>query len=187
MVDRQMTNDDRTTLAAVLVEMSRQLLAPNGEPFEVVIADAAVAEDQRESRLAVSVGLGRPDLKGALVVMARSAFFRATYPAAQPGQTVSAEDIADWAGEVGNQLLGRLKNQLCQLGLDFSVGVPIVFQGEGLHLRLSDGPNSLRCRLRVHHERVDLFLEVTRTDGAALLATGNRPATASLEGDVVLF
>jgi chemotaxis protein CheX len=182
-----MTNEDRTTLAALIVQMCRELLAANGEPFEIALGEPALTEGN-EPLLTASIGLGRPDLRGALVVVARPALFQATFPAELAGTgQVQEQDLADWAGELSNQLLGRLKNRLCHLGLDFSVGSPIVVHGDRLHLRVGDGPDALGCKLRVRNERMDVYIEVIREDGNALLSAGAHPVTASPEGDTVLF
>jgi chemotaxis protein CheX len=181
-----MTDEDRTTLAALTVQMCRELLAANGEPFELVLTEPALAADQ-QSLLVAAIGLGRPDLRGALVLAGRSALFRATLPTELAGQEVGDADLADWAGEMANQLAGRLKNRLCHVGLDFITGTPTVVKGDHLDLRLGKGPDGLGLKLRVKNERLDVFLEVKREDGNSLLAAGTRPATASPEGDVVLF
>jgi chemotaxis protein CheX len=184
-----MTNNDRDTLAALLVQMCREMLAPSGESFEVVLVDPAPAGTDEQDMLAASVGLGRSRLRGALVVLASPSFFRATYPGEAVRETgVADEDLADWAGELGNQLLGRIKNRLCQLGLEFSVGAPTVVRGGRLRLRPGDGPSRVACRLRVRNERVDLFLEIIAEDGEPLLTASAAPApTTSTEGDTLLF
>jgi chemotaxis protein CheX len=181
-----MTNDDRTTLAALLVQMCRELLAGAGEPFEVMLG-APPLTSSGEQLLAASIGLGRPDLRGAMVLVGPPALFEATFPAELAVSTPQTQDLADWAGEMTNQLLGRLKNRLSPLGLDFSVGSPIVLHGDHLHLRLHDGPDSIGCRLRVRHQRLDVYIEVTREDGNPLLAAGAHPVSSAPEGDTVLF
>src|SRR5688572_5553442 len=99
--------------------MSREQFAPEAGQGEVV--EAGGGTDDRET-LAASVGLGRPQIRGALMVVAAAGFFRATYPRELGDEKVGDSHLADWAGELANQLLGRVKNRLCQRGLDFSIG-----------------------------------------------------------------
>jgi chemotaxis protein CheX len=180
-----MTNDDRATLDALLAEMCREMLAPNGEPFEIVLTDPALTPEP--SMLATSIGLVGPDVKGVLVMITLPGFLRATYPPELSALPAGDDDLADWAGELANQLLGRLKNRLCTLGLDFNQSMPTVVRGDRLKLWVDDRPNSLGCRMRIRNERVDFYLEAIRPDGAALLAAGPRPTTASREGQGFLF
>jgi chemotaxis protein CheX len=182
-----MNEEDRATLAALVVEIFRKTLAPEGEPFEVVIMEPATSAEP-ESTIVASVGLAAPEMKGALAVVAPLSFFRATYPTSLSAGTATSEDLADWAGELTNQLLGRLKNRLAQLGLNFSIGAPVVIKGDHLRLRFRNGPSCVGCKLSVRNERVDVFLEAARESGGALLvARSGAAVSASAEGDALLF
>jgi chemotaxis protein CheX len=181
-----MNEDDRATLAAVVVEIFRRTLAPRDEPFEVVLVDADGVDPA--STIVASVGLADPDMKGALAVVAPLSFFRETYPLEPSTSAVTDEDLADWAGELTNQLLGRLKNRLAQLGLNFSIGAPVVIKGDHLRVRFRNGPICVGCKLKVRNERVDVFLEANRESGGALLVSRSSAAvSASSEGEALLF
>jgi CheY-specific phosphatase CheX len=181
-----MNEEDRATLAALVVELCRQTLAPGGEPFEVVIVDPAPAVDP-ESTVVASVGLADPDMKGALAVVAPLSFLRATYPIQESAATANNEDLADWAGELTNQLLGRLKNRLAPFGLNFSIGSPVVIKGAHLRIRFKNGPICVGCKLKVRNERVDVFLEAARASGGVLLVSCPGAVSSSSEGDALLF
>lgn len=53
--------------------------------------------------------------------------------------------IADWTGELSNQLLGHLKKRFSAVGIDIALSTPTVFAGEGL--RHFSRPSPLLRRL----------------------------------------
>jgi chemotaxis protein CheX len=179
----RMTPEDRSTISALLVELCQEMFAKTAHGFDEVAPEVAVVS--QESRLAASVGLGGAELRGALIVVARNAFFRATYPP-ELGAASDA-DLADWAQEVVNQLLGRMKNRFAGLGINFNISTPTVVSGE--HLRLCPADVSARIKkcLRIGGETVDVYFHIERDDGQGLLAHSGPPVAASAEGDAVLF
>jgi CheY-specific phosphatase CheX len=177
-----MKNEDRTVLTSLLVQMCRDMFAPNGEAFDE-LAGAASIED-RENLLASAIGLSGSTVRGALVVVARPSFFKLTYPS-ELGVPRSDDDVADWGGEVANQLLGRIKNRLSTYGLDFTTSTPTVVRGDRLQLRI-DEANTIRRNLSIRAERVDLHFEIERDDDQPLLANG-ATGTATPEGHAFLF
>jgi chemotaxis protein CheX len=178
-----MTPEDRSTISAFVVELCREMFAPTVDGFQEIAAESAGATE--ESRLAASVGLGGAELRGALILVAGNAFFRATYPL-ELGPASDA-DLADWARELANQLLGRIKNRFAGLGINFNISTPTVLSGE--HLRLCPADVSARIKkcLSIGGERVDLYFHIERDDGKGLLAHGGPPVVASAEGIAVLF
>jgi chemotaxis protein CheX len=178
-----MKNEDRTVLTSLLVQICRDMFTPNGEALEE-LAGAAGTPSDRENLLASSIGLSGSTVRGALVVVARPAFFKLTYPS-ELGVPRSDDDVADWAGEVVNQLLGRIKNRLSTYGLDFTTSTPTVVRGDRLQLRI-DESNTIRRPLSIRGERVDVHFEIERDDDQPLLANG-ASGTATPEGHAFLF
>jgi chemotaxis protein CheX len=180
--DGNMKNEDRTVLASLLVQICRDMFTPNGEPLEEITG--AGPPGDRENLLAASIGLSGSTVRGALVIVARPAFFKLTYPA-ELGVPRSEDDVADWAGEVANQLLGRIKNRLSTYGLDFTTSTPTVVRGDRLQLRIDEN-NTIRRPLAVRTERIDLHFEIERDDDQPLLANG-ATGSATPEGHAFLF
>jgi chemotaxis protein CheX len=177
-----MKNEDRTVLASLLVQICRDMFTPNGEPLEELAGTEPPAD--REHLLASCIGLSGTTVRGALVVVARPTFFKLTYPA-ELGVPRTDDDVADWAGEVANQLLGRIKNRLSTYGLDFTTSTPTVVRGDRLQLRI-DESNTIRRPLSIRNDRVDIHFEIERDDDQALLANG-ASGTATPEGHAFLF
>src|SRR5688500_14514583 len=137
-----MDQDERAQLSAVLLQATQQMFAPEGRSWQVVgndIGDLAI-----DGVLAASIGLGGADgLKGKLVIIARPEFFRSVYPPELPQNEISEDVLADWASEVANQLLGRIKNLLSARAVNFALSIPAVIAGDRLRLLCRDRPSCL--------------------------------------------
>jgi chemotaxis protein CheX len=177
-----MKEEDRAVINAMIVDMCREMFAANGESLAEL--DDPGTDAERDGLLAASIGLSGHSVRGAMVVVARPAFFFSTYPV-ELG-TPGTGEIFDWAGEVANQLLGRLKNRLGRYGVDFTLSTPTVVRGDRLRLRTGDQSATLRRPLHIRDERVDIHFEIERDDDQPLLSNGP-PASASPEGDALLF
>jgi chemotaxis protein CheX len=175
-----MTPEDRSTILTMLNETARDMFTAHGT-FEE-LGESPLEADK--GRVAATVGLGGAELRGALVMVSRFAFFRATYPPelGEPNDS----DLADWAREVVNQLLGRLKNRFARYGVNFNISTPTVMAGDHLSLR-PESPMHIKQCLRIGGDRVDVYFHMLRDDGKSLLAHGGPPVAASAEGDALLF
>jgi hypothetical protein len=178
-----MGQDDREIITALVVQTCRQMLASNGEPFEEQPEGGPTGDWQ--GLLAATVGLSGRGVRGALVVVGHSQFFRQSYPPelGVPGNA----HLADWAGEVANRLLGGIKNRVAAHGLDFSLSMPTVVRGYRVPLRSTDQAVVVRRRFVVQGELVDVYFDLERDDDGALLAPNAAPTSSNLEGDGVLF
>jgi chemotaxis protein CheX len=178
-----MKQEDRAIISSMIVEMCREMFAANGESFQE-LGDSHSVDTERDGLLAASIGLSGLAVRGAMVVVARPAFFASTYPV-ELGSPGSVE-IFDWAGEVANQLLGRLKNRLGRYSVDFTLSTPTVVRGDRLRLRAGDQAATIRLPMGIREELVDIHFEIEREDDQPLLSNGP-PASASPEGDALLF
>lgn len=181
-----MQNEDRTVLSSLVVQTCRDMFAPDGEAFEelTVLTDP----QDRETLLASCIGLSGTTVRGALAVVAQRAFFKLTYPS-ELGVPSSDDEVADWAGEVANQLLGRIKNRLASYDLDFTASTPTVVRGDRLRLRI-DERSTIRRLLSIRSERVDIHFAIERepSDNQRLLVNaGDTATTATPEGHAFLF
>lgn len=88
--------------------------------------------DPRREALYVVLGFAGAHVKGSLVLDAPRAWVAESHPSASQGPSAAA--LIDWAGELGNQLLGRVKNRCAALGLDFALGMPTVVMAQEVSL-----------------------------------------------------
>ncbi len=175
-----MTEEERAIFAGILNEVCAAMWS-EGTPAPAMADPPASLGDA----VVASIGLGGPDFRGALVVLGRPSFFSETYPLPRP-RGVGNGELADWAGEIGNQLIGRIKNRVGSLGLDFSISTPTVVRGDRLALGRS-GPQTIQTALTIRSERVDVVFEIAQDDGRPLLPAKGAPVVASLEGQGLLF
>lgn len=138
--------------------------------------------------MVASIGLAGACFRGALVLRATPAFFRAVYPPELRKTALTSSEVIDWAGEVANQLLGRMKNRLARLGLDFHLSTPTVVMGD--RLRLGTGrfaATPIEHGVAVAGAPVEIFFEIVHDEGKALLPATGPVMVASLEGEGLLF
>jgi len=79
--------------------------------------------------LASSIGFTSDNMKGVLVLVMEKALALASLPANLRQKGGSDELLADWVGELSNQLLGRLKSRFIGSGVQIALSTPIVFVG----------------------------------------------------------
>jgi CheY-specific phosphatase CheX len=92
----------------------------------------------------------------------------------------------DWVGELANQVLGRMRNQLLRYDVDLGVGSPVVLAGVGISVKPSRD-------VGLHHqcflsgtERFDAFLEVVFDAGYEFKAPREESVAAG-EGSLLMF
>ena len=76
-----------------------------------------------------SIGFTSDSMKGALVLTVARSLARASLPANLRDSGREDDFLADWVGELSNQMLGRLKNRFTASGLQIALSTPIVFVG----------------------------------------------------------
>jgi CheY-specific phosphatase CheX len=96
----------------------------------IAVAPSSLKRADVESPLTATIGFTSEDLRGLLVLtLGRSLAARSLPPNLREGEP-GDEIMADWTGELSNQLLGRLKNRFHAAGIDISLSTPIVFMGK---------------------------------------------------------
>jgi chemotaxis protein CheX len=184
-----MTSEERKILSDALVEVCTEMLAASGRVLERPPGGVAALPEAKvdDGTVVASVGLSGRDVKGALVVMSHVDFLRSIYPAELSGATIAEDDLSDWAGEVANQMLGRLKNRFCRRGLDFSISTPTVIRGMRLQISGADPVSGIHHQVVVDRQPVDVYFQVARRDDQPLLQDEESASTASVEGETLLF
>jgi CheY-specific phosphatase CheX len=82
--------------------------------------------------MAAFIGFLGDTIRGALVIGAPSVLIAQALPSHARGARVSDEDQRDWAGELANQLLGRMKIKLAMYGIEFEMSTPCAVVGNDL-------------------------------------------------------
>jgi hypothetical protein len=79
-----------------------------------------------ETTFAATIGFTGASMRGALLLAPTETALARTYP--------SGKQPHDWASELANQLLGRIKNRLVSYGVEICPSVPVAIKGRGLSI-----------------------------------------------------
>ena len=126
-------------------------------------------------------------VRGSLVITASSALYRITYPLGEGGSVqTSPGDILDWAGEMANQTLGRVKRRFCERGIDFEISTPTAVYERDVEGRASRG-DVISVQVRVGAELSSIEFEIVASADGGLLRDGATPIACLPEGELVMF
>lgn len=142
---------------------------------------SSLAETLPAVQLVCSIGFSSPELSGSLLLAVPDPVLAQTLPT--PGA-----NLADWSGELGNQLLGRLKNQLLNYDVAINLALPVVVSGGELSL-------PARARGLMRHfsfvsepGRVFIRMAIELSPSAELVRrTGEGETVGMDEGELIFF
>jgi CheY-specific phosphatase CheX len=109
-----------------LASSTQDLFAANG----IAIAPNSKKRADVENPLTATIGFTSINLRGLLVLTLDHDMAAQSLPPNLRKGAAGDEIVADWTGELSNQLLGRLKNKFHGAGIDISLSTPIVFMGK---------------------------------------------------------
>ena len=125
-----MNQESLERLDGILIDASRELFAA----YQVELS-AGYPESLPETDLfAATLGFTSLELKGALIITLYKELVVHSLPTQFSGKNVQSAMVADWTGELANQLLGRIKAKLIHMGVEIILSTPVVFKGLGLNL-----------------------------------------------------
>jgi len=96
----------------------------------------ATPEPSTVHDLAGIIGFTGAHIGGTLSLVSSSSLLARTRPTAP----VNTAEVEDWAAELANQLLGRLKNRLLQHNVQIQLSTPVAVAGRHLELRTLSTP-----------------------------------------------
>lgn len=175
----------REILVSALCDGCAELFAEHG----VVAGEATDGRGPHlkggAAQMAACIGFTHPSVKGSITACMPEPFLAMTLPL--PNPDAGTEELRDWAGEVANQLLGRMKNTFLRYGIDLAMGVPTIIVGTDYNVvspRDTDGSwHSFRCgeqSLFVHLDTVIApSIELSEPDEAS--------AGVAAEGELFLL
>jgi CheY-specific phosphatase CheX len=168
----------------LVTEASVDMLGACGMPVESIAAGRLIALTEHD--LAGFIGFtGR--VRGSLIIAASSKTFSATFPSLPGSRPPSPDDLLDWAGEMANQTLGRIKRRFCDRGMDFETSTPTAVKGRQIGARTPAREGIIDLVLTVGDEMVSICFELVPPADGPVFKFGGDPIPCSLEGDLVLF
>jgi CheY-specific phosphatase CheX len=184
---------DTTILRAHVVTCTQEAFAAYA--IHVALDEGDPRPSANDAQIVAFIGFGGARLRGALTLMAPQALWQKTYPiAVAGGERPGESDLLDWCGEVVNQVLGRIKNQLGRRGVELQVSTP-----KALHatqLTISHSAQRSVCMLRSSMEpdtTIGVWFDAGVEGSGPLFATASDPPLAPpvedlmSEGDLLLF
>lgn len=142
------------------------------------------------AELAGMVGFTSESMRGTVMIASTFSLFARSRPATVRDQPVSAyvaRDwlyLRDWASELTNQLVGRIKNRLVTYGVSLRVSTPTALSGSALAFAT---PSSKRAKPIVFSTGSDelwVFFDAIIEPDLELVPQGE---AAAEEGDLILF
>lgn len=168
-----MKDSHREVLKPLLSDAVRGVFAAYDTPTE-----PAVDRAEQHDMVAV-LGFSDPRVRGGLALSIPTALARTMVP----GLDVSDED---WVGELGNQVLGRVRNQLLRYDLDLGLGTPVVISAVGITIASLRDSTPLHVAFRSGEHVFGVFLE-TRFEEGFEFGTPSLDRVAVDEGSLMLF
>ena len=168
-----------SVLDALVVDVTRALFDSYGVKVDVDGSPAEVI--LRSAKLISSIGFSSDALGGSLLLAVTDDLLAKTLPA-------SDASLADWSGELSNQLLGRLKNQLLKYGVVVNLALPVVVSGGEFKLPGRRRPHTRHVGFVSEWGRVFIHTEMELCANAQLVRQPETAGAASMdEGEFVLF
>lgn len=165
-----------------LASAAKDLLASHG----VILEEAGFRAEGIEEPYASTIGFTAQGHRGVLVLTAsRSLAVQSLPPSLRAGEVPEAL-IADWTGELSNQILGRIKNHFHDAGIEIALSTPTVFAGKELrHLALAS-PITRTILLKGEGSLLVEF-QADFDEGFEIPEGGAGAGEAPAEGEVLFF
>jgi CheY-specific phosphatase CheX len=174
--------DPRTLIERVVEQALMSLLEHLAVPATLEDCGAVSGHD-----VACAMGFASPTLRGSVTLTSHREMLRACRPVELRSTAATAVELADWLGELTNQLLGRCKNRLIGQGIVIELGIPAVLVG--VDIRYQPRAMPLGCRKLVRSPAGTLFVDVAAhpLPGFEFNAAGAEEAQVLPEGELALF
>jgi hypothetical protein len=130
--------------------------------------------------LLAMIGFSSPVLSGALLIAVPNEILEHTLPAPD-------SSLADWGGELANQLLGRLKNLLLKYEVAINLSLPVVVTGGNFSLPAKTRPLTRYFSFVSEHGRMFVRMEMELRSDAELVRQRKAAETNMDEGELLLF
>jgi chemotaxis protein CheX len=170
---------------ALVESAARGLFATHGPSLGALRRDSGAVPPDHD--IACSIGFTSPHVHGALLMTARKHLMTRSRPAELRHDVPSEHQVCDWAGELVNQLLGRVKNALAPLGLVLEQSTPTVVVGWQVHRAPASTAVARRYVFDQDGGTVAIYFDAVVAEGFALLESPNEGLASAAEGDVQLF
>ena len=174
---------------SLIVALLDETLQTSGQAlFDNLELDAEFWEPNGtfEHDIACAVGFTSPTLRGNLTLTADRRSLSDTRPAELRQGEPTLNELCDWIGELGNQILGRFKNRLIASGNVVELGTPAVICG--FQIKRGGGRLALTVakHVRVSTGSMSIYIDAQASEDFTIQET-NEEEQAMPEGGLALF
>jgi hypothetical protein len=179
-----MQTSEAAELKAMVLSSARHILPacglPIGEPIEMPTVEA--------KQVVAFMGFTGDVLRGTIALVAPLELIRTAYPLPLKDAARWELEAFDWAGEIANRLLGRIKLLLFPKGVSIEASTPRVMLGEQLHVTRSTHGTVCSTCFPVHDSWVRVWFDaISAEDRPLFIQAESNLASVPPEGDVLLF
>jgi CheY-specific phosphatase CheX len=171
-------------LRRIVVEAARHVLPACG--LDVAEPAEAGASVPSSREVVAFMGFTGDALRGTFAVMAPIELMRRAYPLALDERGNWELEVFDWAGEIANRLLGRIKHSLMARSISIEASTPRVMLGEQLRITRPTEGTVCAAAFPVDESCVRVWFDASTIENSTLLAAPAGPSTPP-EGEVILF
>lgn len=168
----------------VVESVSQMLLSVEACADFKVVGTGALCAVPMAVEVAAVLGYSGNQMKGSLVVTTSRHVVDGSHPNHAMGMPVTEPDLVDWAGEIANQMLGRIKNQLVTRGVIFNMATPTAVLGKSIEVRTPKDGHALEVTLAGRLGSITVHFLAVLDPAVDLTVQGQKVAG---EGDSFLF
>ena len=170
---------------AMVESAARALFESHGLLLGERRADFGVTPEDHD--VAGAVGFTGPEIRGAFLMTTRQDLVELAWPSELRHQPASERDVCDWAGELVNQLVGRVKNALVPFGLALEQSTPTVVTGWHIHRAPAMTSIARRFLFDAGRGSIVLYFDAAVSEDFVLARSSDESLLSAAEGDVRLF
>jgi chemotaxis protein CheX len=152
-----------TVAHELLASCCTSLFESRGETITRVTT-GETSPERKGQRVATFVGFSGNQLRGAIMLDLPLDLVAHLHPSAATNPDIDKDDLCDWAGELANQLLGRLKNGLSRHAITLQMSTPSTVWGELVHEQKQRSEGWLELAFESGDHRISIYF-----DGIALV------------------
>jgi hypothetical protein len=178
-----MSASDAAELNEIVVSASRHVFPSCGIQLSSQIADMVATP---EKQMVAFMGFTGDVLRGTMAIVVPTELMRKAYPLPLQHDQHAEFELFDWAAEVANRLLGRIKVALAARSVEIEASTPRVMLAEQLHVTRSTRGTVCSACFASGSSSVRVWFDAIGTEAEPIFGVASEDCSPA-EGDVLLF
>jgi CheY-specific phosphatase CheX len=181
-----MQSSERAIFREIVISSCRHVLPKCGLHISPDPRDLTEGTQSSE-QLAAFIGFTAPVLRGALSLLAPIEQVRTSYPVVLKKGIAGKLELFDWAGEIVNRLLGRVKSEVAKRGIELEPSTPKAMLGEQLEFNVLQPSAVCAVEFVCGSGKITVLVDAVAMPGAALFGEPAQQSDLPQEGELLLF